>query len=105
MVTFDEIIVAYSFWLVIFVLIGNCVALYICYRLRNSTTFVFLAFIAVSDTFTVYGWQFPFVSSILFSLNLPTLNLFACKLITFTQFSSVQISSWFLVSSLVIESS
>ena len=97
MVTLIQFLAAYSLWLNIFGTICNLLAFYICCLLRQNTTFVFLAFICITDTITLYYWNLNNFLSVFFEIDLQSLSMYSCRIGYFFQFTSLQISAWQLV--------
>ena len=68
-------------------------------RLRRVNTFIVLAFISFADIFTLFDWNFlRFYSWYFPGLPYESSSLMFCKIITYTQFVSLEWSSWLLVS-------
>ena len=66
-------------------------------KLRDNITFIFIAFLSVSDTFTLYGWSIlHFAES--FGLVAVFLDTsFKCRFVSLIQYVSFQTSAWLLV--------
>ena len=97
MASFLQIIAAYSLWLICFGTIGNLLSVFICFRLRKNSTFVFLGFKALSDIFTTYNWNLNIFAYVYFQSNLTEASLFACRFFYWFEFTSLQSSVWLLV--------
>ena len=100
MVDAQHIFAAYILWLLVFGTIGNILVILICIRLRKTKFFVFLAGIGLSDTFALGAWNLPMFLSVFFSIDFEGLNVYSCRVFSFVQYSSLQITSWMVVSSL-----
>ena len=84
--------------LAIFGSIGNVLVFLTCVlKLRDQVSFVFMAFLSITDLLALYEWNLShfvdeFISSGIF------LNTMAkCRLTNFFQFVSLQASAWLLV--------
>lgn len=93
----SKILAGYSLFLVLFGTIGNLIVFVVSIRLRRITTFVFIAFLAVSDTFTLYYWNLNHFIYTFLGYDIENDTIVGCKLGNFVQFSSLEISSWLLV--------
>ena len=78
--------------------IGNLLVLIVAIRLRQTTTFVFITFLAIADTLTLYFWNLNHFIFTFFGVDIEN-SLYSCKFGTFIQFYSLQTSAWILVSS------
>lgn len=75
----------------------NLFSFFICFRIKNNTTFIFLRFFAIANVFTLFWWNLNNFLNVFISLNLLTAGLWLCKVGNFVQFASLQIAAWFLV--------
>lgn len=75
----------------------NIFIFFVCMRIKNNTTFVFLRFFALVNICTLYWWNLNHFFNAFSSINLPTLSKWGCKIGNYIQFSSLQIAAWFLV--------
>jgi hypothetical protein len=96
--TIVEILSAYALFLVVFGTIGNFLVFLTSIRLRHTSTFIFMAFMAISDTLTLYFWNLNHFTSTFFNLDIENTLVINCRIGNFIQFSSFQSSSWLLVS-------
>ena len=92
-----EILAYYSLFLVVAGTIGNFATFIVCYRLRSTTTFVFLMVSSVVDAIALYFWNANHFTSVIVNTDLQNLNRLSCKLGMFVQFTSLQSSAWLLV--------
>ena len=92
-----QVIGIYSLWLIAFGIAGNSISFYTCCKLSSTTTFVFLAFMLVSDTVSLLVWDLDCFLKAFFGFDLGE-NIYLCRIGNFVQFSSLQISAWLLVS-------
>ena len=92
-----QILAYYSLFLAIAGTIGNCLTFIICYRLRSTTTFVFLMVSSIFDTTALYFWNVNQFTSTILDIDLQNLNKLSCKFGMYVQFTSLQISAWLLV--------
>nr|QVK45794.1 G protein-coupled receptor [Proales similis] len=94
---FKKILGIYSLLLIIFgVLTGIC-GFALSFKLRQTPTFVFLSFSFVSNVFTLLVWNLNSFLNPWFNIDLLNSSLFSCNFGTFFQFTSFEISAWFLV--------
>ena len=85
---YDKLNKALDEWFEIFI---------VCMKLKDNTTFMIMRFLSVSDIITLYFWNLNQVADSLFNLDLLNYNLYYCKFLQFSQFTSLQISAWMLV--------
>jgi hypothetical protein len=80
-----------SFIITILGTLTNVLAFIICLRknLRKTPTFIFMAFMAISDTIALYSLNIE---------NLSNINWFYCKIQYFINNFPLKTSAWFLVS-------
>lgn len=89
-------------WSILLVCLGTCsnlLCLYVCTRkkMRKVPTFIFLAFITITDTISLYGWNLNHFIQAYWDFVLDDLNKIVCKCLTFYQCFSLQTSAWLLV--------
>ena len=78
--------------------IGNFLIFLVCFiRLRTQVTFIFIMFLAITDTVTLYGWNIAHFSSAFYDTNLQQ-SIWTCRVMNFFQFASFHSSAWLLVS-------
>jgi hypothetical protein len=94
-----NLIVYYSFFLMVFGFIANLLALVVCLRknMRSIPTFVFYAFALFSNTLSLYWWNLDHYYVHYHNTLLEDLSLELCRTITFFQMYSFQTGAWFLV--------
>ena len=97
MVEAAHFLAAYSLILVIFGTAGNLLTCLVCFRLRSTTTFVFLAIAAVFDAASLYFWNLNHFTQTFLDIDLQSKNLNSCRIGQFVQFTSLEISAWLLV--------
>ncbi|CAF1606769.1 unnamed protein product, partial [Didymodactylos carnosus] len=95
-------VASYAAILVIIGTIGNLLTIYILLRpsLRCNTTMRYLTAAAIADLCTLYSWNLNlFYKYIINSYqnDLEDISLYTCRLISFLAFSSLQLSSWYLM--------
>lgn len=66
------------------------------YKIRQST-FIFLGFIRIADVISLYEWNLKNFLQPFFNINLEYKSLWLCKAYLYTQFTSLKLSSLFLV--------
>ncbi len=91
----------YALILIIVGTVSSLMSLYICFKLRKISTFVFLAFLSVSDIISLYYWNLTHFIDNWFDIDFLNSNFWLCKFGSYYQFTSLQISAWILVSILV----
>ena len=77
--------------------IGSILVFIVAFRLRDTTTFVFINFLAVTDALCLYEWNLDDFNYIYFSISLQESTLVGCKVMNFFQFTAMQSSAWLLV--------
>ena len=92
-----QAISVYALILIFLGTIGNIFTFMVCIKLRKTTTFVFLAFISVSDSLILYFWNLNHFTDTFFGIDLQNYNIYSCKFGCFLQFTSMQVSAWLLV--------
>jgi hypothetical protein len=98
----NKILASFSLLFIIMGTILNMLTVYICLRskkLREVSTFKFLAITAINDTLSLYMWNQNQFSNAFFNLQLAFKNLFYCRFFNvFLQYFTLQFSSWLWVS-------
>ena len=97
--TISEIVAYYSIFLIIVGTLGNFFTIYLIAstKLKNTTTFVFFAFLSLADIMTLYWWNLDHFTIPLFKFNRQKMSTFLCSFDIFMQFSFFQASAYFLV--------
>ena len=98
MVSIAEVVGVYSMWLIVFGTIGNLITFYVCYQLRSTTTFVFFAFMAITDLVSLYYWNLKNFLTAFYAIDISRLSIYSCRINSFIQFASLYTSAWLLVS-------
>ena len=81
--------------------LGNALIFLTCVlRLRKQVTFVFLAFMALMDTASLYEWNLGHFIDNFVGKSFMTPTLITCRVFDFVQYLSLQSSAWLLVSML-----
>lgn len=79
--------------------VGNSIS-FLVFRLHPSfkkmPTMVLLSFVAVFDTFALYGWNLNHYSTLIYGYDILFLTLAGCRFFNFLQFTSMQISALIL---------
>ena len=92
-----KIIGVFSLVLAILGTFGNTLIFLVCLiRLRNQVTFVFIMFLAITDTITLYGWNLAHFAEAFYNFNLQETTP-TCRLLNFFQYASFHSSAWLLV--------
>ena len=97
-----QILAGYSLFLLIFGTLTSVLNILVCLRrrLRKNNTFVVLIFNSISDSGSLYCWNFDrFINYFDPRLSYEGTSLSFCKFIVWLQFFSLDWSSWLLVSS------
>jgi hypothetical protein len=93
----NKILGIYSVLIAVLGTFMNLSSIFICLRVKNNSTFVFLAFFSFYNIFTLWWWNLEnFVTSYT-SFDLLVWSGLSCKIGSFIQFSFLQISAWHLV--------
>ena len=100
-----RVIVGYTIFVILLGVFGNLFALIVCWRpkLRKVPTFVFYAFLLISDTITLFWWNVDHLTLIYGGFLLEDLGESGCKTFTFFQMFSFQWSAWLLVTTEIFE--
>ena len=101
MFTILNVIGLYELILVIIGTIGNLSVFIVCLKLKNNT-FILIRFLSIADTVSLYFWNLNHFTKQFLHLDLQNYNLHLCKFFQFSQYTSLQISAWVLVSNLFI---
>ena len=101
-----KLVTAYTPFLIIALgITGNPATLYYIVSiksLRRMSSMVFLAFISIVDTFSLFTWNLDHFYVYKFSIKYVDTNIYLCKIMEFLQYFSLQ-SSGFLLSLLTID--
>jgi hypothetical protein len=94
-----KIAMGYSFALIIVGTVFNLLSCWICSRKKLSriNTFKLIMFSSVADIISLYGWLLHHFIFTFFNFEMYKWTLFWCRFSDFYQFSSLQYSSWILV--------
>ena len=93
----EKILGLYTLLLIVIGTITSLLSIYICFRLRQTSTFVFLAFLSLSDILTLYYWNLTHFINSYTNIDFLNFNYWVCKFGSYFQFTSLQISAWLLV--------
>ena len=95
----DKILGLYCLVLVIIGTILNIFGLRICMSasLRRVPCFVYMSFVLLADTFSLYFWCLDGFLSEFFQYRIETDSILSCKFGSFVQYASLQFSSWSLI--------
>jgi hypothetical protein len=93
----QKILGAYALLLIIVGTISSVISFYICIKLSKISTFVFFAFLSISDIISLYYWNLTNFINIWFNIDLLNYSYWLCKIGSYYQFTSLQISAWLLV--------
>ncbi|CAF0724268.1 unnamed protein product [Brachionus calyciflorus] len=83
--------------IVVFGVLSSLLSFYICYRIKNNATFIFLSYLSITSIFTLYKFPLNGIVSSLFNIDFLNINIYECKISMFIQFTSLQICAWILV--------
>ena len=95
--TLCHIFSAYCLMLLVVGTLLNLVSFKICFNLKRMNQFVYLSFMMLVDTLSLYFWCLDTFLSSYFHFKLQNLNILFCKFGSFIQFTCLQWSSWLLV--------
>lgn len=87
----------YALCLTILGTVFNVASFYVCYRIKNNSTFTIMTFLTLIDALTLYYWNLNNFLVPFANISMLTTNLWLCKIGNFIQFSSLEISGWLLV--------
>ncbi len=96
--TLNKVLGVYALCVTILGTVLNLFNFYVCIRVRQNTTFVFLAFFALSNAFSLYWWNLNNFLKEFLNVDLLVFSLWTCKIGNYVQFTSLQMAAWFLVS-------
>ena len=96
MLTILHAIGLYELILIIIGTIGNLSVFLASLKLKNNT-FILIRFLAIADTIALYFWNLNHFTNQFFHLDLQNFNFYFCKFFQFSQYTSLQISAWILV--------
>jgi hypothetical protein len=94
---FKKIFGTYALLLILCGTISSLMSFYICIRLKQNPTFIFLSFLTVSNIVSLYFWNLDNFLQAYLNIDLLNYDLWLCKFGSFYQFTSLQISAWLLV--------
>ena len=97
-ITFRQILAGYAVFVMIFGALACLVSFLVCIKIKNNNTFIFLTYLSAVNVFTLYNWNLNAFFAIFYNIDFQNLHIFFCKMGDFIQFSSLQASSWLLVS-------
>ena len=97
--TINYILSYYSLLVASFGTLGNLITIFICTRkaLRETTTFIFIAFMSFVETISLYEWNLNAYFLTYFKFNITDFNLATCRALSVLQMFSLQCSAFFLV--------
>ncbi len=95
--TINKIQGIYALFLTIFGTALNIFSIIICLRIKKNATFMFLAFFSFFNIFTLYWWNLNNFLTVFTDFNLLFWSFWACKIGNYVQFTSLQLTAWFLV--------
>lgn len=93
----NKILGCYALFLTVSGTILNLFNFVTCLRINKSSTFIYLAFFALANAFCLYWWCLNNFLKEFFLVDLLTVSVWVCRTGSYVQFSSLQISAWFLV--------
>lgn len=93
----NKILGVYAVFLTLFGTVANLLSCLVCFRMRKNTTFIFLAFMTISDLISLYWWNTNNFLKEFAAIDLLSINKYVCKAGNYLQFTSLQISAWILV--------
>lgn len=95
-----KVLAGYSLLLIIVGSFGNLFIFVICVGskvIRKSNTFKFIAAISLTDTLSLFGWNLSHFTESYFGIDYSNVYLWYCRINTFSQYTSLQLSAWLLV--------
>lgn len=96
----SKIFGTYSMIVLLLGTLFNGLIFIICIRksLRKTSTFNFLAILALSDTFSLFEWNLNHFTLPFFNVELTRISFLWCRMGLFSQHTFLQFSAWILVS-------
>lgn len=94
--TLNRILGVYALIIAVLGILLNVFTFYICSRVKDNTTFVFLRFFAITSIFTLLWWNLYHFVYPFYLIDIGSW-LLSCKIGNYVQYSSLQIAAWFLV--------
>lgn len=97
--SFDLVIAYLSLSIIILGLIGNmaCFCIFRCNKqMRKMSTNVYLSYCSITDTLSLFVWNLDHFLIPLTNIEMEAISLFACRLLSFIQYVSLQASAWLL---------
>lgn len=94
---FQQILAYYGIILIIIGTLSNLLNFFICLKLSNNQTFVFLSYLSILNILIIYHWNADYILRFLFGIDWLNFNMVVCKLLNFIQYSSSQSAAWILV--------
>jgi len=97
--TFTVIISYIPLFIILMALVGNmiCFAVFTFNKkLKEINSMVYLSFVSITDTLSLFVWNFDHFLEVNFKLKIEYLNLFNCKFFVFLQYFSLQCSAFLL---------
>lgn len=101
----NYVIGAYALFLIIAGTFGNLFTVFIITstKLKETTTFIFFAFLAVTDALSLYFWNLDHFLVGIFGIDRQNTSAIWCKVDSFIQFVVLQSSAYFLVEFFMIK--
>jgi hypothetical protein len=96
LLTVIKIVCCYQLFLLVFGTLSNLFSFYICTRIKQNMTFIFLSFLSITNIMTLYHWNLESFFPYLFGIDWKNLNLYTCKFFGWFQFTGLQSSAWLL---------
>jgi hypothetical protein len=94
----ERVIGIYCLLLTVIGSVLNMFCFCICLSLiRRNGTFIFMAFFSLSNLVSLFWWNVVNFFVPFFDFDLKSASTVGCKIGSYLQFSSLQISAWFLV--------
>ena len=92
-----QILSVYAIIVIIFGFLSSILSFYICYRIKNNATFIFLSYLSITSLFTLYKFPLNGISWTLFNFDFLNINIYECKISMFFQFTSLEACAWIIV--------
>ncbi|CAF1051349.1 unnamed protein product [Brachionus calyciflorus] len=83
--------------IIIFGVLTSLLSFYLCYRIKNNATFIFLSYLSLASIFTLYKFPMNGIMSTLFKVDYLHINVYECKIGIFLQYTSLETCAWILV--------
>jgi hypothetical protein len=89
----NRVVSGYTILLLIIGIFSSLLSFYVCSRIKNNPTFIFLSYLSITSIFTLYKFLLTNVSITFFNFDFLNINEIECKISMFLQFVSMEASA------------